>query len=40
VSYWRDYAPAEAAGPDGDGAAAYADESAAHARYVGIAASA
>jgi mycothiol maleylpyruvate isomerase-like protein len=40
VSYWRDYAPAEASGPDGDGAAAHADESAAHARYVRIAASA
>src|SRR5215472_1581357 len=40
VSYWRDYAPGEASGPDGDGAAAYAGESAAHARYVRIAASA
>src|SRR5262249_43245708 len=40
VSYWRDYAPAKESGPDGDGAAAHADESAAHARYVRIAASA
>jgi hypothetical protein len=38
VSYWRAYAPAEASAPDRDGAAA--DESAAHARYVRIAASA
>src|SRR5262249_6378953 len=38
VSYWRAYARAEASAPDGDGAAA--DESAAHARYVRIAASA
>src|SRR5215470_7043091 len=40
VSYWRGYAPGEASAPDGDGAAGYADESAAHARYVRIAASA
>ena len=40
VSYWRDYAPGEAAAPGGNGAAAYADESAAHARYVRISASA
>ena len=40
VSYWRDYAPAGASAPGGDGAAAYAAESAAHARYVRIAASA
>ena len=40
VSYWRDYAPDEASAPDGNGAAAGADESAAHARYVRIAASA
>jgi hypothetical protein len=38
VSYWRAYAPAGAYAPDGNGAAA--DESAAHARYVRIAASA
>src|SRR5215470_9473438 len=36
VSYWRDYAPA----PDGNGAAASSGESAAHARYIRIAASA
>jgi len=36
VSYWRDYAPA----PDGNGAAAPSGESAAHARYIRIAASA
>src|SRR5215470_5128927 len=40
VSYWRDYAPVAAAATDGNGAAAYSDESAAHARYVRIAASA
>ena len=40
VSYWRDYAPGEVSAPDGNGAAAAADESAAHARYVRIAASA
>src|SRR5215471_11174896 len=40
VSYWRDYAPGEASAPGGNGAAAYSDESAAHARYVRIAASA
>ena len=40
VSYWRDYAPAKESGPDGDDAAAHTDESAAHARYVRIAASA
>ncbi len=38
VSYWRDYAPDGAA--SGDGAPAYAEESAAHARYVRIAAAA
>jgi len=36
VSYWRDYAPA----PDGNDAAASSGESAAHARYIRIAASA
>jgi len=40
VSYWRDYAPGEASAPDGDGAAAYAAEAAAHSRYVRVAASA
>jgi mycothiol maleylpyruvate isomerase-like protein len=40
VSYWRDYAPAEASGPDEEDAADYAEEAAAHARYVRIAASA
>jgi hypothetical protein len=40
VSYWRDYAPGEASAPDGNGDTAYADESAAHARYVRISASA
>ena len=38
VTYWRDYDPGEAAAPDETGAAA--DEAAAHARYVRIAASA
>jgi len=38
VSYWRAYAPAEVSAADGNGAGA--DESAAHARYVRIAASA
>src|SRR5262249_56784679 len=38
VSYLRAYAPAQASAPDADRAAA--DESAAHARYVRIAASA
>src|SRR5215467_5464028 len=36
VSYWRDYAPGEASAPGGNGAAAYADESAENARYVRI----
>ena len=40
VSYWRDYAPGEASAPGGSGAAGYSGESAAHARYVRIAASA
>jgi len=40
VSYWRDYAPGEVSAPDGNDAAADADEAAAHARYVRIAASA
>jgi uncharacterized protein (TIGR03083 family) len=40
VSYWRDYAPGEASAPGGNDAAAYAGESAAHARYVRIAAAA
>ena len=40
VSYWRDYAPGEASPRGGNGPAAYSAESAAHARYVRIAASA
>jgi hypothetical protein len=40
VSYWRDYAPGEASAPNGNGDTAYADELAAHARYVRISASA
>jgi Mycothiol maleylpyruvate isomerase N-terminal domain len=40
VSYWRGYAPGEASSAGADGAAARADEDAAHARYVRIAASA